>query len=36
MQIYILKEMNINMIQGYYYGKPMKVSEFEEKFLGLE
>lgn len=34
-QLDILKEMNINMIQGYYYGKPMKISEFEERFLGL-
>lgn len=35
-QLDILKEMNINMIQGYYYGKPMKISEFEERFLGLK
>ena len=28
-----LKELNINMIQGFYYGKPMRVTEFEQRFL---
>lgn len=34
-QLEILRELNINMIQGFYFGKPMKIAEFEEKFLGL-
>lgn len=32
-QLDVLKELNISMIQGYYFGKPMKIREFEEKFL---
>lgn len=35
-QLDTLKTMNINMIQGFYYGCPMKVSEFEEKFLNIK
>ena len=35
-QLDILKGMNVNMVQGYYYGKPMPYKEFEKKFLGLE
>lgn len=35
-QLEILKTMNVNMIQGYYYGRPMKAVEFEKKFLGIE
>lgn len=34
-QIDILKQMNISMIQGFFYGKPMPVKEFEKKFLGI-
>lgn len=34
-QIKVLKEMNINMIQGYYYGKPMPYEKFQEEFLGI-
>ena len=29
----IVKAMGISMIQGFYYGKPMKIAEFEEKYL---
>ena len=29
----IVKKMGIRMIQGYYYGKPMKIEEFEKKYL---
>jgi EAL domain-containing protein (putative c-di-GMP-specific phosphodiesterase class I) len=25
--------MNIEMIQGYYYGRPMKIKEYEEQYL---
>ena len=32
-QLEILKDMNIDMIQGYYYGNPMSVKEFEKKYL---
>lgn len=28
-----LKAHNCNVYQGYFYDKPMKVSEFEEKYL---
>lgn len=34
-QLDTLKTMNINMIQGFYYGRPMRVCEFEKKFLGI-
>lgn len=30
-----LKKMNVDMIQGYYYGKPVPYDEFERDFLGL-
>lgn len=32
-QLEALKDMNIKMIQGYYYGKPMPVKEFERIYL---
>lgn len=35
-QLAILKTMNVNMVQGYYYGKPMPYKEFEKAFLGIE
>ena len=35
-QLAILKTMNVNMVQGYYYGKPMPYQEFERAFLNIE
>lgn len=35
-QIHILRSMNVNMIQGYYYGKPVPYEEFEEKYLNIK
>ena len=32
-QLEALKDMNVEMIQGYYYGKPMPVAEFEKIYL---
>lgn len=32
-QLDVLKSMDVQMIQGFYYGKPMKVEEFESKFI---
>ena len=32
-QLEVLSHMNINMVQGYYYGKPMPVKEFELTYL---
>ena len=32
-QLEVLSHMNIQMVQGYYYGKPMPVKEFELTFL---
>lgn len=32
-QLDVLKDMNVNMIQGFYYGKPMPVKEFEKIYL---
>lgn len=32
-QYNILKEMNVELVQGYYFGKPMTVEKFEKKFL---
>lgn len=32
-QLEILKDMCVDMIQGYYYGKPMPVKEFEKNYL---
>ena len=29
----IIEEMNIELVQGYYFGKPMKVEDFEKAFL---
>ena len=34
-QLDTLKKLNISMIQGFYYGKPMKVEQFEERFLDI-
>lgn len=35
-QLDTLRKMNISMIQGFYYGKPMKIKQFEEKFLDVK
>lgn len=35
-QLDILRDMNVNMVQGYYYGKPMPYKDFEKEFLGLD
>ena len=32
-QLEIACDMNVCMIQGYYFGKPMKIEEFEKKYL---
>ncbi len=32
-QLEALKDMNVKLIQGYYYGKPMPVQEFEKMYL---
>ncbi len=32
-QVEIIKNANVHTIQGYYFGKPMPVNEFEEKYL---
>lgn len=32
-QLVKLRDMKIQYIQGYYFGKPMKVEEFEAKYL---
>lgn len=32
-QLEVLKDMNVKLIQGYYYGKPMPVQEFEKMYL---
>ena len=32
-QLEVLKDMNVKMVQGYYYGKPMPVAEFEKIYL---
>ena len=32
-QLEVLQKMNIDMIQGFYYGKPMPVKEFEKIYL---
>lgn len=32
-QLQILKECRVHYIQGYYFGKPMRIEEFEEKYL---
>lgn len=32
-QVQILKKINVQLIQGYYFGKPMRVEEFEAKYL---
>jgi len=35
-QYEMLKEMNVDLIQGFYFGKPMPIAAFEKKFLGLQ
>ncbi len=35
-QLQMLRSMNVNFIQGYYYGKPVPYEEFEEKFLKIK
>ena len=32
-QLEVLKDMNVKLIQGFYYGKPMPAQEFEKMFL---
>lgn len=32
-QLEVLKDMHVDMIQGYYYGKPMPVKDFEKIYL---
>ena len=32
-QVEILKKMNVQLIQGYFFGKPMRVEDFELKYL---
>ncbi len=32
-QLEVLKDMNVRLIQGYYYGKPMQAQEFERMYL---
>ena len=32
-QLEVLQKMNVSMIQGFYYGKPMPVEEFERLYL---
>lgn len=32
-QLDVASDMRVSMIQGYYFGKPMKIAEFEEKYL---
>ena len=32
-QLDAICHMNVGMIQGYYFGKPMRLGEFEEKYL---
>lgn len=33
LQLDVASDMRVSMIQGYYFGKPMKIAEFEEKYL---
>lgn len=33
LQYEILKSLNVNLIQGYYFSKPISIDEFEEKYL---
>ena len=32
-QYEILRKLGIQLIQGYYFGKPMKIEEFEKLYL---
>jgi diguanylate cyclase (GGDEF)-like protein len=34
-QLNTLKKMNVSMIQGYYYGKPMHYEDFQKKYFDL-
>jgi len=34
-QLHILRELQVDMIQGYYFGKPMPMYQFEKEFLGI-
>ncbi len=34
-QLDILKDLQVDMIQGYYFGKPMPMYKFEKDFLGI-
>lgn len=34
-QLAVLKELNIDMIQGFYFGKPMKIQDFEKNYLRI-
>ena len=34
-QYEILTKMKVTLIQGYYFGKPMRGSDFEEKYVGI-
>ena len=33
LQLDVASDMKVSMIQGYYFGKPMKIAEFEAKYL---
>lgn len=33
LQLDVASDMRVSMIQGYYFGKPMKIEEFEKKYL---
>lgn len=33
LQLDVASDMRVSMIQGYYFGKPMKIAEFEAKYL---
>ena len=33
LQLDVACDMRVSMIQGYYFGKPLKIAEFEEKYL---
>ena len=32
-QLEVLNRINVKMVQGYYYGRPMKVGEFEQIYV---
>lgn len=35
-QLKILRELNCDMVQGYYYSKPLRPDEFEQYFLNFK